>query len=170
MIQIGAKTATLDEPIEHLMACHRRIEQRLDTLVASAARFGTDPSEALAAIAGSLRFLDTNGVRHTEDEENSLFPRLRGKLSEQENVFVESLEDQHDEAAQIYARLKALASQLPSADLLPQYTTCAENLRALYREHIRSEDEILTVLAKRSLDAAELREIAAEMRERRALP
>lgn len=36
MIQIGASAATVDSPIEHLMACHRRIEQRLDTLVNAA--------------------------------------------------------------------------------------------------------------------------------------
>jgi hypothetical protein len=30
MIQIGASAATIDSPIEHLVACHRRIEQRAE--------------------------------------------------------------------------------------------------------------------------------------------
>ena len=170
MIQIGAKPSTLDEPIEHLMACHRRIEQRLDTLVSAGELFDAAPREALAAIAASFRFLDTNGVWHTEDEEASLFPRLRPRLSEPETVFVELLEDQHDEAERLYARLKNLASQLDSPGIPAQYAACAASLRALYREHIRSEDEILTVLARRSLSEGDLREIAAEMRTRRALP
>ena len=170
MIQIGVKPSALDEPIEHLMACHRRIEQRLDTLVSAGTLFASDPPAARAAIAASVRFLDTNGVLHTEDEEASLFPRLRPRLSEQETIFVELLEDQHDEAEQIYARLKMLAAQMDVPGVPAQYAECAENLRALYREHIRSEDEILTALARRSLNENDLREIAAEMRTRRAMP
>jgi hypothetical protein len=48
------------------------------------------------------------------------------------------------------------------------YLECAEKLRALYRAHIRSEDEMLTALAKREFDQAEFRAISSEMRERRA--
>jgi len=166
MIQIGAPSATIDTPIEHLMACHRRIEQRLDTLVKAADYVDQDRSAAVAAIEKSLQFLDTSGVLHTEDEESSLFPRLRQRLSPAEIEFVDSLERQHDEADSIYRELKELAAGLCS-DSAPRYRACAERLRALYQAHIRSEDEILTELARRSLDAGEIEEIAAEMRMRR---
>jgi len=166
MIQIGAPSATIDTPIEHLMACHRRIEQRLDTLVNAADHVDRDRSAAVAAIEKSLKFLDTSGVLHTEDEECSLFPRLRARLSPEEIEFVDSLERQHQEADSIYRELKELAAVL-SPDNAPRYRACAERLRALYQAHIRSEDEILTELARRSLGSDEIEQIAAEMRSRR---
>jgi hypothetical protein len=60
MIQIGASAATIDSPIEHLVACHRRIEQRLDTLINAAGHVDDDRAGALAGIAKSLHFLDTS--------------------------------------------------------------------------------------------------------------
>ena len=172
MIQIGASAATIDSPMEHLMACHRRIEQRLDTLVNAAGHLHNQGRAALAAIASSFAFLDTSGVLHTEDEEASLFPRLRQKLSASEIEFVDSLEAQHVQAEAIYSRLKQLASQLSAeGDIVPvlvgEYVECAEALRAFYRAHIRSEDEVLAALAKRSLSEPELVDISREMRERR---
>jgi hemerythrin-like domain-containing protein len=152
------------------MACHRRIEQRLDTLLNAAGQIETDCAGALTAIQNSLRFMDTSGERHTEDEEASLFPRLRQKLSSEEISFLDSLEAQHVEAGSTYSELKEAALALaaePSTDSIRRYRECADRLRSLYREHIRAEDEILTAMARRSLDAGELHEISREMRSRR---
>ncbi len=175
MIQIGASAATIDTPIEHLIACHRRIEQRLETLINAAGHMGNDRAAALEAIRKSLEFLDTSGVLHTQDEEVSLFPRLRPKLSSSEAAFVDSLEAQHVEAGAAYADLKQLAVMLASpddatADSIASYGDCAGRLRALYRDHILAEDEILTALAKRSLGESEISDISREMRARRAKP
>jgi hemerythrin-like domain-containing protein len=175
MVQIGASAATIDTPIEHLMACHRRIEQRLETLINAAGHIGNDRARVLEAIQRSLEFLDTSGALHTQDEEASLFPRLRPKLSNSEAAFVDSLEAQHVEAGSVYADLKRLAATLntsgsSTADSIASYRECASRLRALYRDHIRAEDEILTALAKRSLGELEISEISREMRARRASP
>ena len=169
MIQIGAPSATLDAPVEHLMACHRRIEQRLETLIAAGSHLEDDRARALEAIGGSIRFLDSNGAMHTADEESSLFPRLRPKLSPDEVAYVDSLEQDHQRAEAIYAELKELVALADSGiDWVERYRDCAERLRSLYREHIRSEDEILTRLARRSLSDEDLAAISIEMRERRA--
>jgi hemerythrin-like domain-containing protein len=173
MIQIGSQIATIDSPIDHLMACHRRIEQRLETLLNAAEHVGRDRAAALDAISKSLSFLDTSGALHTEDEEASLFPRLRRKLSAPEIAFIDSLEAQHAEAESIHAELKQLAAELnlgseSSLAVTGKYRNCAKRLQSLYQAHIRAEDEILTALARRSLDAGELAEISREMRERRA--
>jgi hemerythrin-like domain-containing protein len=169
MIQIGAPTATIDTPVEHLTACHRRIEQKLDALVTAADHLDSDRQAALRAIANSIQFLDSSGVLHTEDEEQSVFPRLRPSMSAEENAFVEQLEAQHSEAEAIYAELKTLAEQLRlnTTAQVDSYRTCATRLRSLYRDHIRSEDDILTPIAKRTLTPAELVLISQEMRERR---
>lgn len=173
MIQIGAPSATIDQPIEHLMACHRRIEQRLDALVRAATHLETDRKRALAAIASSLEFLDSSGMRHTEDEENSLFPRLRTRVSQDEIAYLASLEDQHEEADSTLARLKELTREAQGQTPVPrrvieEYGQCAEKLRSIYQDHIRSEDAVLTAMAKQCLSEAELSEISREMRERRA--
>jgi len=166
MIQIGASPATIDTPVEHLIACHRRIEQRLNTLISAPAHIGTNRIAALDAIRKSLHFLDTSGTLHTEDEELSLFPRLRQKLSASELEFVDSLEAQHAEAEALFAELKKLALE-PDLDVT-RFLDYAARLRSLYSEHIRAEDEILTAMARRSLDESEIAEISREMRARRA--
>lgn len=173
MIQIGASAATIDSPIEHLMACHRRIEQRLDTLLNAAGHVENDRGAAVAAIANSIFFLDSSGALHTEDEEASLFPRLRPRISRSEIAFIDSLEAQHAEAEAIYAELKEAALALKfgdesSPEAISRYRGCAERLRSLYRSHIRAEDEILTAMARRSLDEPDMVGISREMRERRA--
>jgi hypothetical protein len=63
MIEIGASAATIDSPIEHLVACHRRIKRRLDTLMNAAGHLLKQLTAALAAIASSFSFLETSGLR-----------------------------------------------------------------------------------------------------------
>ncbi len=173
MIQIGAASATIDSPIEHLMACHRRIEQRLDTLVRAADYLKADRAQALAAIEKSFLFLDSSGVLHTEDEEHSVFPRLRTKLGAGETAYLDSLEQEHQKAESILVRLRKLIGEAARRDPVPEplieeYRGCAADLRSLYLAHIRSEDETLTGMAKQLLSASEIAEISREMRNRRA--
>jgi len=173
MIQIGKNPATVDSPIEHLMACHRRIEQRLDTLVRAAGYLDRDRPSALAAIAKSLTFFDTSGVLHTEDEEQSVFPRLRSTRTADQIAYLDSLEQDHGKAEAILQRLKQLAVQAERqtevpGTLIERYRACARELQALYVAHIQSEDEVLTVMAKEALSESDLSEISREMRQRRA--
>lgn len=174
MIQIGAPSATLDAPVDHLMACHRRIEQRLDTLVNAADHLISDRQSALDAVRKSLLFLDSNGAMHTADEEEGLFPLLRPKLSSEEFAYLETLERQHDEAERVYDELRSLVSQISSQpvtsrELVEEYLKCAKRLRTIYCDHIASEDKVLTVIARRVLSDADLEQLSEGMRRRRAL-
>ena len=167
MIKIGQRPATIDTPLEHLTACHRRIEERLATLERAGevleSVVESKRAEAREAIASALRFLDSSGVMHTRDEEGSLFPRLNPRLDAAEREYVERLECQHREVDEVYAELKSAVAENDAA----RYRSAVARLARLYREHIGSEDEILTGLARRCLSAADLEAIAAEMRERR---
>ena len=168
MIKIGQKPATIDRPIEHLTACHRRIEDRLSTLERTAEWLESEDekkkAEARQAIASALRFLDSSGVMHTADEESSLFPRLLPRLDPGERDYVESLEHQHREVDQAYAEVKAAVD----AGQSDRYRAAVARVARLYREHIASEDSVLTAIAARHLSTADLDAIAAEMRARRA--
>jgi hemerythrin-like domain-containing protein len=168
MIKIGQKPATIDRPIEHLTACHRRIEDRLSTLERAGERLASkdeaEKTEAIAAIASAVRFLDSSGVKHTDDEESSLFPRLLPRLDPEERGYIESLERQHREVDQAYAELK---SAIDAGDP-DRYRTAVTRVAGLYRQHIASEDRVLTAIANRHLSPADLEAIAAEMRARRS--
>ena len=67
-----------NDPLEKLAAAHRRLEENLNDL-ARAARTLNDArsrEEALEMISGVITYFERSVIRHEEDEERSLFPRL----------------------------------------------------------------------------------------------
>jgi len=171
-IRPAGPVATLDSPIEHLNACHRRIEERLYTLERAGAHLLTAPAEALAAIRSAFRFLDSSGVNHTADEEQSFFPRLAAHLTPEERQFVADLESEHNQAEAIYSELKAHVANMtsaPSGIHQIRFTELAAALCALYRQHIRNEDARFPAIANRCLSTADFDAISTEMKARRGL-
>lgn len=166
----AAAAPSPDNVEEFLMACHRRIEQRLDALERAAGAVETSREEALAAFESAFRFLDSSGALHTEDEEDSVFPRLRARMEAGERIFLAELEHDHAEAGMIYRRLRTLVDRAARGDTDGQAIRGAvEELAALYRKHIASEDTALTESVRRLLTPSDREAIAAEMRARRAL-
>ena len=168
-------SSTLDRPLQHLTACHRRIEERLATLERVAGHLEARRGEALEAMESCFRFFESNGVLHTADEEESLFPRLQPGLTEEERTFIAGLESQHREADQLYIQLKAIANRLragqpATVELQQRYRATSARLAELYRSHIAAEDQTLTALGERVLSESQLDEISKEMKRRRALP
>lgn len=166
--------ATLDRPLEHLSACHRRIEQRLDTLERAIPVLWERREEALHAIRNAFAFLDGNGTLHTEDEEASLFPRLAGKLSPAEAALVAALEADHRAAHTLYGELRLVARQLEESPvrreaLEADYSDIVSRFCALYRRHIQQEDSQLIAMSRAVLSEEQLAEIAVEMKARRGL-
>lgn len=163
---------TLDEPLRHLTACHRRIEERLETLERVIPHWEASADDALAAVRSAFRFFATNGVWHTEDEENSIFPRMRERLSDDERAYLAELERQHDVAEAAYGELSSIVAEFhepASKEWIAAYEAAARKLSRLYREHIASEDTRLVEIGVRVLGEQELQSIAAEMKERRGL-
>jgi hemerythrin-like domain-containing protein len=172
MIQIQTEKAppVAEGPIEHLVACHRRIEQRLDVLERAGSLLDQVPEASLIAIANSLRFMDVSGVLHTVDEEESVFPRIREAASPEEIAYLDNLEAEHREADSLYVRLKEVSASLldgVTPELIQEYRELVARLGAAYRSHIASEDTILVALGRRVLTATELETIQSEMRARR---
>ncbi len=167
------ESQTLDDPLRHLTACHRRIEERLATLERVIPHWETRADEALQAVRNAFRFFDTNGVWHTEDEERSIFPRMQGKLTEEERGYLAELERQHDAAEAAYQALRAIVSELDNRPVdrewIDAYAAATARLARLYRDHIASEDTQLVAIGARILSDAELRIVAEEMKQRRGL-
>lgn len=163
--------STLDRPLDHLMACHRRIEERLETLARAGGHLQDRRDEALEAIANSLAFFDVNVARHNADEEDSFFPRLRERLPAGELELLGRLEKDHVTAEGFLRTLRNIlerpaARQIDDAAQAEFLDTVAK-LTELFQAHIAAEDDQLIALASRALPEDALREISSEMKARR---
>ncbi len=156
--------STLDHPLEHLVACHGRIEERLAILERAAAHLEQKPEEARGALESVFRYFETSGAIHTADEEESVFPRLASRLSAEERAYIDGLEGQHREAEALYARIR----QVPATgEDLQAYRADVARFCELYRGHIASENDRLIAVGQRLLADEELGAISQEMRTRR---
>lgn len=166
-------------PLGLLVHCHERIEGQLDTLcrAAEVLRSGDLKSipRAFAAIDAACKHFAIAGVKHTEDEEESLFPRLRkhgGSGGEEALAAVTELESQHRTAEQMHQQFDEFVLTLPrdgSADRreLDCFSDMAAELMAFYRPHIFMENNMVFPIAGRVLPAAEIHALGEEMRARR---
>jgi len=98
-VQIGATTHNFSDPTGLLSDCHRRIEMFLGTLMAVAEVIDRPPTEDTArALESALRYFAQAAPKHTADEEESLFPRLRQiRHAEMQAAFskLKELEEEH---------------------------------------------------------------------------
>lgn len=163
--QAAGETTTLESPLDHLMACHRRIEERLETLERAVAALAERREEALAAMQAAFRFMDSNGVIHTRDEEESLFPRMES------SALIQELEAEHREAERIDRELRAAVARVEPGDgsAIEDCRVLVSALCAIYRRHIEQEDNRLLPAARAALSPAALAEVSREMKRRRGL-
>ena len=177
-IQIGQPPDHgFDEPLGLLRDCHRRIEHFLQVLITVAAEAEGDalsPSHRGAA-EGALRYFSTAAPKHTADEEESLFPRLRDTRDPgvlEALALIERLERDHDEADAHHIAIEGLIRRWLANRALEQ-ADAAElrhrlaRLQRLYQEHIALENDTLFPAAARVLEPAQLQDIGQEMARRR---
>jgi hemerythrin-like domain-containing protein len=179
-ILIGAKPeSSFGDPIGLLTDCHRRIERFLSVLSGVATATGGGPlnGEQSAALETALRYFREAAPRHTADEEESLFPRLRGKeLPETQAALarVDALEQDHARADERHAEVDRLGREWLASGQLPpaaaaRLSRLLDELAELYRAHIAVEEGEVFPLAARSLSAAECQAMGGEMAARRGL-
>lgn len=168
-------------PLALLGLCHKKIEIQLCALeqVAGKLRSGTldDKLSAFFAIDMARAHFAGPLVKHTEDEEVSLFPRLRargGKLSAEMLDALGKLETQHRHAEEIHCEFEYVAGDLPRHDScettkIERLDSLVKALCDLYRPHMRFEDELVFPVAARLLLPSDIQAIGEEMRARRRL-
>src|SRR5437016_13477597 len=114
-VQIGARSHAFTEPLGLLSDCHRRIEMFLGSLSAIAKLSGAPLNEeGRRALDNALRYFREAAPKHTADEEQSLFPRLRELHSEEiETVFsnLQELESDHQWAESLHAEVDRLGEK-----------------------------------------------------------
>ena len=173
-----------DQPIDLMKDCHRRIEHFLGVLQKVAAHGGGLDSERREALTTALRYFKSAAPRHTEDEEQSLFPRMRELLKARaargEDIAalgealrqVEELEEDHVLGARLHDRVDELGWRWLergrlSADDVGTLRSLIDQLEAIYQRHIPLEDDHVFPAAMAALAAQELDAIGQEMAARR---
>lgn len=170
----GGAAPGFDEPLEMLAACHGRIEAQLRTLerlVPHCAQHGADTAAREAAQA-VMRYFDTAGALHHQDEEEDLFPVLRthaeaagasGLLA-----ILGELAREHARLDAAYAALRARLGALREGAAGARIDTAEVGRFArLYRSHIAREAESVLPFAAQVLDAGQRAALGACMAARR---
>lgn len=168
-----------DDPLGMLVACHRRLEARLEGLVEVATVLadapGTRLEAATSALARAISQLDVAEPRHVEDEEASLFPRWRAADAGADAV-IAALEADHHAIEDGWRALRPTAVALrdalaagtaPDPALVAELRARAPGLAEAHRAHHAREEAEVLPRAAAALDAAALGAIGAEMAARR---
>jgi hemerythrin-like domain-containing protein len=178
-VQIGAKPlASFDRPLEMLVDCHRRVEHFLGVLirVETLYRGKALDAQAILAFNAAQLYFQTSALKHTADEEESLFPRMKSQLPAGDDTLetLGQLEADHKLANELHLRVDrfietwcATPAAPPPADRAEQFTSDLRRLKQHYEEHIRLEEQSVFPEAARYLSSELIAEIGCEMRERR---
>ena len=154
--------AVNDDPFLQLERSHRRLEEACDALgVASTTRDIETVSDVCSFFSRQVR-------RHEEDEERSLFPRLRAAGASADVVSIlERLSAEHREHETLQRRLEDAVAGRVEGDVWPEIARVADLLARAYRTHIEEEEKALFPAARVLLGAGDLEAIRAEMNARR---
>jgi hemerythrin-like domain-containing protein len=163
---------SFDEPLEMLVACHERIEAQLATLerMPSHLRRNGCDAEAKAAAQSVLRYFDTAGALHHQDEDHDLFPLLRVLAAAQGQAVIaaaiDELEREHATMDSQWRRLRErlLAVTAGDAELDPDEVA---RFAWLYRRHMDRESAAVLPFARESLDAGQRAALGERMAARR---
>ena len=163
-----------DDPLEMLLACHRRIEKQLDTLKRLRAHLvanGVDP-EASAAAQAVLRYFERAATNHPADEERELVPLVAapntatGARARFKSVRAE-IERDHREIETMWTKLRrplegiaeGLTRTLPSEDV--------HAFVGAYARHILAEETALAEFFNRWINDVDRRALGRSMSARR---
>jgi len=127
--------------------------------------------EETAAVRAALQYFHTGGVRHTADEEESLFPRLRSESSRDSMAKLDELEADHETAADLHEVVEQIYSEWITNALTEEreqeLRVATNRLKALYQAHIGIEEAVVFPQAAKVLDRATIASIGQEFRARR---
>ena len=176
-VQIGRKESDFSNPLGLLTDCHRRIENFLDVLVRVANQAGSALLKAAEreALDKSLAYFRSSAPKHTADEEESLFPRLRSSGNGESTLAcLVKLEADHQAAARDHDLVDSLGRAWLAAGILApaqlqQMREALSRLSHMYRQHIAVEDRELFPLAASLLSPDQIADVGREMADRRSV-
>lgn len=173
-----APESDFSNPLGMLSDCHRRIARFLEALISvtEQARGGGLNDEQREALETALKYFHEAAPKHTADEEDSLFPRVRARtagsgkrsalltLLHADHLAVVERHDAVERLGRTWIRDGGLA-----AEEIQHLLDLLYWLRKTYQEHIEIEETRLFPFAARVLSESDLREIGREMADRRGV-
>jgi hemerythrin-like domain-containing protein len=167
-------TVGFDDPLEMLLACHRRIEKQLETLKRLRAHVdaGAIDAEASGAAQSVLRYFSTSATNHHDDEEKDLFPLLERRITDpgertRFDAMRSELERDHREIESHWARLKKPLEGIAEGLTRPLAAADVHAFIAAYARHILAEESALQEFFDRWLDDEDRKVLGRSMSARR---
>lgn len=160
---------TFDDPLEMLRACHGRIEAQcvtLNRLLRHITKRGCD-EQAVQAARAILRYFDSAGLFHHQDEEQNLFPQLLITHNAVASALVTRLLQEHIVLEAAWQSLRPLLLNMAQAQTLD--AGIVQHFITVYAKHIAHENKTLLPLAATLLDETQLRAIGHSMAARRGV-
>ena len=152
----------MNDPIDQLERSHRRLEEACDALSVAAREHDIDTANHVSA------FFGRQVRRHEEDEEKSLFPRLRAVATPELCVRLDRVAEEHREHDALRTRLDdVISGRYASGDMWTELSAIADRLINAHRGHVEEEERHLFPAARQLLSPSALEEMRAEMDARR---
>jgi hemerythrin-like domain-containing protein len=180
LTQIGGKLESdFTRPLGMLSDCHKRIRYFSSALLATVTHADEGPLTVHECVdlETALRYFRDAAPKHTADEEQSLFPRLRCIDSPEVHATLRKIEgleadhrkaeSQHHEADSIIHQWMMEGRILPKA--IARLRGILTELLELYERHILLEETNIFPLAEASLSDAEKSIVGREMAARRGI-
>jgi len=177
-VNIGSRPlADFNDPLGVLTDCHRRIERFVQLLVTVNGQIteAAPNREQREALEISLQYFRDAAPKHTLDEEESLFPRLRLAQDSRAGSMLSLLrhlsighdiaDDMHHEVERLF--VDWFLSGAISASDRKRLTDLLADLASFYAEHIAIEERKVFPLARVILAQEQLQLIGCEMADRR---
>jgi hemerythrin-like domain-containing protein len=161
-----------DGPLELLEACHERIQAQLSTLERLGPHLETQgcDAEARSIAQAVLRYFDTSGTWHHQDEDHDLFPVLRVKAAatgrQDVTAAIEELLQEHETMQAQWERLRERLKAITAGEPRLAVEDVAR-FAWLYRRHMDREATLVLPFARQALDSDERAALGKRMAARR---
>jgi hemerythrin-like domain-containing protein len=170
MIQIGTRPKESEGPAGLLLACHQRIRSFTELAARIASEEPAPDDEVAEAARRVHRYHAVALPLHQADEELSLAPRLEGAVPRE----LAAMKREHVELDEVLAGLLPLWERVAAEprlrrELSSEMAREVGRMQRLWTRHLAAEEELIFPALK-ILAAAELEQIAGEMRARRSTP
>ncbi len=162
---------TFDSPLDMLHACHERIMDQcatLQKLMRHLPMHGCD-AQAQQTAQAIMRYFDTAGKFHHQDEEVDLFPLLKSARHKEAEDLALRLEDEHLYLDEIWLALRVKLGEISLGKLASLDHKMIGDFSLAYGRHIMLENTRLLPLALKILDETQLQQMGKNMAARRGV-
>ncbi|WP_298292657.1 hemerythrin domain-containing protein [Thiomonas sp.] len=169
-----SSAAGFDAPLALLSACHERIAKQCATLQRLPAHLAAHGADADAKQAASqiLRYFETAGHHHHQDEELDVFPALREAVAGSDALCLRDMmariAQEHRALDADWQRLRQQLTAVIAGDAAALDAADVAAFAARNQRHIAFEEGEFLPMAARLLDESQLRAIGQSMRARRS--